>query len=81
MIYCIKTFSSARACVFGVTCENFKEFSERSVSGAKKPESEDVVFLTSGLPKDKKKGRGKGKLAPNAEHCTLPASSIQLVCS
>ena len=22
-----------------------------------------------GLPKDKRKGRGKGKLAPNAEHC------------
>lgn len=40
-----------------------------------------LTVVTSGLPKDKKKGRGKGKLAPNAEHCTLPASSIQLLCA
>lgn len=37
--------------------------------------------LAESLPKDKRKGRGKGKLAPNAEHCQMPIDpQVEALC-
>eukprot|EP00434_Breviolum_minutum_P019167 symbB.v1.2.016892.t1/scaffold1299.1/size126157/14 len=37
--------------------------------------------LVESLPRDKKKGRGKGKLAPNAEHCQMPIDpQVEALC-
>lgn len=50
-------------------------------SPAEAPASSPQEGLVERAPKDKKKGRGKGKLAPNAEHCQMPIDpQVEALC-